>query len=122
MFSKKVEIIPLGMYKRISLSCPNCKEFSLKDIQKKIRINGKINYFVTCSKCGHDFKQVGRPDNYWRSLKQQYKLGSKQLRSMKSEMVKQVVETGDIGIKETENIIQIGDIVFIKPKKDNEVE
>lgn len=112
----KLEIAPLHEHRRVSLRCLNCEEFLLMDIQKKTRVKGKVNYYVTCPQCGYKFKQVGRPYNYWRDIKQRYRLGHTQLRSMQGGMVRKLLKTGKIAVKETEEVIQIGDTTFIKPK------
>jgi len=115
----KLEIIPLRKHKRISLHCPSCEEFSLMDIQSKTRIKGKVNYYVTCPRCGYSFKQIGRPYNFWRDIRQQYKLSPTQLRKMQAEVVRELFETGEISREEYQNIIKIGDMAFIKPQKGN---
>ena len=86
------------------------------DVNTKTRIKGKVNYYVSCPQCGHDFRQVGRPYNYWRDIKQRYKLGITQLRSMQAEVVKKLLNSGEIFAEETQDIIRTGDMVFIKPK------
>lgn len=117
-----VEIVPFREHRRITLCCPNCDEFSLMDIYKKTRVKGKVNYYVTCPQCRHDFKQIGRLYNYWRDIKQRYRLGPLQVRSMQTEIVQKLLESGEIVAEETQDIIRTGDMVFIKPKQRNEPE
>lgn len=118
-----VEIIPLNKHKRITLRCPNCEEFALMDIRKKTRVNKKINYYVICPQCGYDFKQIGRPYNYWRDIKQKHKINANQLRSMQSEVMRGLLKRGEITVEETKDIIKTGNnITFIKPKKGSKKE
>ena len=90
VYKYKLEIIPLRKHKRISLHCPRCGEYSLMDIQSKTRVKGKVNYYVTCPRCGYNFKQIGRPYNFFRDIKQQYKLSHTQLRKMQKEVVREL--------------------------------
>ena len=113
----EVEIVPLCEHRRITLPCPNCEQSFSMDIRQKTRVRGKVTYYVTCPNCGHDFRQVGRPHNFWRDIKRRYGLSPAQLRAMQSEMIRKVLETGDIPVEETMDTIRTGDMVFIKPDR-----
>lgn len=111
-----VEIVPLREHRRITLICPKCEKSSLMDIRQKTRIHGKIIYYVKCPNCGNSFKQVGRPYNFWRDINKRYHLNSKQIRSMQREMMRKLIETGDIVADENDDTIRTGNMIFIKPK------
>ena len=110
-----VEIVPLRELRRITLRCTGCGQMSLMDIRQKVRFSGRVTYYVRCPRCGCEFKQIGRPPNFSRNIKQRYGFSSAQLRLMKTEMIRKIIKTGEIVAKETEKTIQAGDVDFIKP-------
>jgi len=115
------EIVPLREHRRITLLCPECEQSSLMDIRQKTRIRGKVIYYVTCPNCSYSFKQIGRPYNFWRDINKRYKLDSKQIRSMQRGMIRKLIETGDIETYENDDTIRTGNMIFIKPKKQDDM-
>ena len=114
-----IEIIPLRQHRRISLNCPECEQYSLMDIHKKVRIRRKVTFYVTCPNCSHSFKQVGQSYNFFRDIKKRYKLNSKQIRSMQKAVFRQFFESGCTETnltEENDRTIRTGDMIFIKPK------
>ncbi|MBA7636562.1 hypothetical protein ES703_44182 [subsurface metagenome] len=112
------EILPLREHRRISLHCPNCEQYSLMAISRKTRRHGKVTFYVTCPKCGHSFKQVGRPYNFFRDIKSRYNLDSKQMRAMQKEVFRKFFESGGQALpltSEDDRTIRAGDMTFIKP-------
>ena len=99
--SAKEEIIKLEKQRRITLHCPNCSYFGLMDIKAKTRVEKKIHYYLCCPKCSQTFKQIGRPYNFWRDAKKKYNLGHEQSRAMQKELLRGLLEDGELKFKET---------------------
>ncbi len=81
--------------KRISLFCPNCNYFGLMNIKGKIKVEKRISYYVCCPKCGQNFKQSGRPYNFWRDLKKKHKLKRKEVRTMQKEFMHKFIQEAE---------------------------
>ena len=78
-----------------------------------------VNYHVTCENCGHASVQVGRPYNFWRDIKNRYKLSAEQLRSMQASMIGRLLETDELVAREDAQTIRTGDTIFIKPDRNH---
>lgn len=110
-----VEIVPIRELRRITLRCTGCGQMSLMDIWKKFRLSGRVTYHVRCPRCRRELKQIGRPPNFWRTIKARYGFSSAQLLPMKTEVIRTVIRTGKAMAKETAKTIQVGNVAFIKP-------
>ncbi|MGD0077734.1 MAG: hypothetical protein ABSB91_03795 [Sedimentisphaerales bacterium] len=110
----KEKIARIGKQRRISLHCPNCSYFGLIDIKGRTKVGKKTKYYVRCPKCGQNFKQIGRPYNFWRDVKKKYNLNHEQLHTIQKEFMRKVHQDGQIKARKRTNAIEIGDLVFIK--------
>jgi hypothetical protein len=115
----KGEIVKLGDQRRITLLCTNCGYFGLMLIKAKTKVEKRINYYVCCPECSHNFKQIGRPYNFWRSAKKNHNLSHEELRTMQKQLLRKFFKDGEFKAKQTFKTIEIGDLVFIKPNKPN---
>jgi predicted GIY-YIG superfamily endonuclease len=96
----------LGEQKRISLHCPNCNYFGVMNIKGKTKVEKHTNYYVCCPKCGQNFKQTGRPYNFWRHIKKKYNLSHKELRTMQKESMRKLLQDHEIKAKERHNALE----------------
>ena len=86
------------------------------DIKGKIKVEKQIIYYVCCPKCGHNFKQTGRRFNLWRDLKKRHKLKHKEIRTIQKEFMRKLVQDGEYKFDEKDNVLEIGDVIFVKPE------